>query len=59
MPTYLYTCICGEFAEISHPMNDEPKIICKTCYADMRKKPSISGIKFKGEGFYSNDSKEV
>jgi putative FmdB family regulatory protein len=57
MALYEYKCDCGNSADISHPMDDSPKVICPKCLKNMRKGFGTPWIKFGGTGFYSTDKK--
>lgn len=57
MPTYEYVCRECETQKtdtrsISAP---EPDFFCETCGNRMNKVLSLTGINFKGSGFYSKD----
>ena len=57
MPTYEYVCRECEITKsdnrsISAP---EPDFFCEACGNRMNKVLSLTGINFKGSGFYSKD----
>lgn len=56
MPIYGYECKkCGEI-ELWH-MHSETKEECPLCKGPIKRVYGTFGVKFKGPGFYSNDSK--
>jgi len=60
MPTYEYECEkCGSRFEVFQKMSEEPLTMCSHCNENSLKRVFSGGlaINFKGEGFYSNDSK--
>ena len=57
MALYEYVCACGNKSDISHPINESPKIICPKCTKLMRKGFGTPWLSFKGTGFYSTDRK--
>jgi len=57
MPTYTYKCAkCSKQEEVIHGINDEYSDSC-TCGGNMLKVFTPAGIRFKGSGFYSTDSR--
>lgn len=51
MPTYIYSCDCGLTREVLHSMTSEVHIVCPDCMAEMTRRPSVGGVKFKGDGW--------
>jgi putative FmdB family regulatory protein len=61
-PIYEYYCkSCENTTEIIHKMDSKPNVRCDNCraYPDMVKVISSAGLRFKGDGFYINDSKRA
>ena len=57
MPTYDYYCRdCDDIQELalSYEESLNPQK-CRKCHKPMRKEYQLSGISFKGPGFYKND----
>jgi len=58
MPTYEYSCKnCGETFEVFQSFSEKPLKKHKTCGGDLKKVFHVSGIVFKGSGFYATDVK--
>ena len=56
MPIYEYKCRdCGAHIEKRQSVSEEPLKLCENCGGTLEKQWSLSGIKFKGEGWYIND----
>jgi len=60
MPSYSYRCpICGEEFEKSLAINaDHEHVCCPNGHASVQRIYTAPRIKFKGSGFYVNDSKK-
>jgi putative FmdB family regulatory protein len=57
MPTYTYKCTkCSKTEDVVHGFNESYSSSCE-CGGETSKVFYPTGIKFKGKGFYSNDSK--
>jgi putative FmdB family regulatory protein len=55
MPVYEYHCkACDTRSEISHPINDTPKILCEKCYLPKTKVFGVGATIFKGTGWGSD-----
>jgi putative FmdB family regulatory protein len=53
MPIYEYKCRdCGAHIEKRQGVSEEPLKICEKCGGALEKQWSLSGIQFKGEGWY-------
>ncbi len=64
MPIYEYKCLdCAAHVEKMQKTSDEPLKTCEVCGGKLEKQLSLSGIQFKGAGWYvtdySNKSKET
>lgn len=56
MPIYEYKCRdCGTEIEKRQSVSEEALTVCENCGGKLEKQWSLSGIKFKGEGWYIND----
>lgn len=56
MPIYEYRCLdCGTHIEKRQGVNEDPLKICENCGGKLEKQWSLSGIQFKGEGWYVTD----
>ncbi|MEP7039771.1 MAG: FmdB family zinc ribbon protein [Acidobacteriota bacterium] len=56
MPIYEYKCLdCGSHIEKMQKASDEPLRVCEKCGGKLEKQWSLSGIQFKGEGWYVTD----
>ncbi|CAN5349259.1 hypothetical protein BH10ACI1_BH10ACI1_02580 [soil metagenome] len=56
MPIYEYKCAdCGKHIEKMQKVSDAPPMICENCGGKLEKQWSLSGIQFKGEGWYVTD----
>lgn len=56
MPIYEYKCLdCGSHVEKMQKASAEPLKICENCGGNLEKQWSLSGIQFKGEGWYVTD----
>ena len=58
MALYDYKCnSCEDVFEVSHSMNEDPKVLCPSCNSDLviRLISGSGGIAFKGSGFYVTD----
>jgi putative FmdB family regulatory protein len=52
MAVYDYKCRkCETNIEVTHPINDSPKILCSSCGTKMVKAFSAPGLEFKGSGW--------
>jgi putative FmdB family regulatory protein len=58
MALYDYQCQCGHSTEISHPISEEPEILCPKCVSVMRKGFGTPWVTFGGKGFYSTDKND-
>jgi putative FmdB family regulatory protein len=60
MPIYRYVCSnCGHEEKVIVLRKEDEEVKCPECGADMEKGlPKSVGVKFKGSGFYSTDSKQ-
>jgi len=60
MPIYKYRCeSCGNVVEVFQKINDDPLETCETCGGELKKMIGNIGVVFKGNGFYSTDSKKT
>ncbi len=58
MPTYEYACKnCGENFDVHQSFSDKPLKKHDACGGELKKVFHVSGIVFKGGGFYATDSK--
>jgi len=57
MPVYLYECkTCQQQVSVARAIKDpEVKPTCIDCALPMPRQYGVSGVAFKGSGFYSND----
>ncbi len=56
MPIYEYKCLdCGSHIEKMRKSSDEPLKVCEKCGGNLEKQWSLSGIQFKGAGWYVTD----
>ena len=55
MPTYVYECACGQIYDVVHSIHEDPDVECDNCQGGMYRKPSLSAVAFKGNGFYYTD----
>ena len=56
MPIYTYKCRdCEDLKDIHHGFDEEFSDSCK-CGGSFRRVLQLSGVTFKGDGFYRNDS---
>ena len=56
MPIYEYKCLeCGAHVEKMQKLADAALTVCKVCGGKLEKQWSLSGIQFKGAGWYVND----
>jgi putative FmdB family regulatory protein len=56
MPIYEYRCLdCGTHIEKRQSVKEDPLKICENCGGKLEKQWSLSGIQFKGEGWYVTD----
>lgn len=56
MPIYEYKCEkCGARVEKMQKMADAPLTVCEVCGGRLEKQWSLSGIQFKGAGWYVSD----
>lgn len=56
MPIYEYKCKeCDSHFEKRQAISDAPLLECEKCGGKLEKQWSLSGFKFKGEGWYVND----
>lgn len=51
MPEYFYTCACGYSEKIIHSMLENPTVLCVYCGEDMKRKPQLGAVTFKGDGW--------
>jgi putative FmdB family regulatory protein len=56
MPLYDYVCEKGHTQEITHAMDELPRLYCH-CGKPLAKAVSFQAVKFNGPGFYSTDYK--
>jgi len=58
MPVYAYECSsCGVYFERRQGFDDKPIKVCPECEGSVRRLIQLSGVIFKGSGFYSTDHK--
>ena len=58
MPRYDYRCTaCDTVFEIEHGMREHPEVSCPSCGAPATRVFDVSGIVFKGSGFYNTDQR--
>lgn len=58
MPRYDYRCTaCDTVFEIEHGMREHPDVTCPSCGAPATRVFDVSGIVFKGSGFYNTDQR--
>jgi putative FmdB family regulatory protein len=56
MPIYEYKCSeCGAHVEKMQKISDAPLTVCEVCGGKLEKQWSLSGIQFKGAGWYVTD----
>jgi len=56
MPIYEYKCLdCEAHVEKMQKVSDEPLKTCEVCGGNLEKQWSLSGIQFKGAGWYVTD----
>ena len=56
MPIYEYKCSeCGNHLEKMQKISDAPLTVCEVCGGKLEKQWSLSGIQFKGAGWYVTD----
>ncbi len=56
MPIYEYKCSdCGAHVEKMQKVAEEPLKTCEVCGGNLEKQWSLSGIQFKGAGWYVTD----
>ncbi len=56
MPIYEYKCAeCEARVERMQKISDEPLTVCEVCGGKLEKQWSLSGIQFKGAGWYVTD----
>ncbi|MDT7690522.1 MAG: hypothetical protein QOJ70_474 [Acidobacteriota bacterium] len=56
MPIYEYSCKkCGAHMEVMRKISDKPLARHAKCGGKLEKEWSVSGIQFKGAGWYVND----
>ena len=56
MPIYEYKCSdCGAHVERMQKVSEEPLKTCEVCGGNLEKQWSLSGIQFKGAGWYVTD----
>jgi len=59
LPLYKYKCKnCGYEFTVLHSMSETPKVKCELCGSETEKMIGNVGISFKGEGFYTTDSRK-
>ncbi|MEP7286327.1 MAG: FmdB family zinc ribbon protein [Chloroflexota bacterium] len=59
MPVYEYQCKdCGVRFERNQSMHDAPLTQCPECEGDVHRVIGVTGVIFKGSGFYINDSRK-
>jgi len=57
MPNYTYECTtCGKFDARHAPGDTLTR--CPTCHAPVRKVILMPGVIYRGDGYYSKDSRE-
>ncbi len=58
MARYDYKCSsCENVFEVEHPMSETPEIRCPKCGEPATRVFGMSGIVFKGSGFYNTDQR--
>lgn len=58
MPTYVYKCSSCDIVEVQQSVHEPSLIRCPRCGSEDFGKKFISvGVQFKGNGFYSTDSR--
>src|ERR1044072_1872646 len=56
MPIYEYKCQqCGAQVEKRQSVSDAPLTTCEKCHGKLEKQWSLSGVQFKGAGWYVTD----
>ncbi len=56
MPIYEYKCTdCDSHIEKMQKSSDDPLKVCESCGGNLEKQWSLSGIQFKGDGWYVTD----
>jgi putative FmdB family regulatory protein len=60
MPTYEYECSsCGKRHDVFQSMSDLPLTTCPSCGQRVKRRiHGGTGVIFKGQGFYKNDSRK-
>jgi len=54
MPVYIYSCkVCEEDKELVKGMKDPDPHSCPDCGGRIKRVFNVSGIHFKGKGFYT------
>lgn len=60
MPFYRYECEdCHKTTEVFQKMSEEPLEVCPLCGGRLKKMVNTVGVVFKGNGYYSTDSKKT
>tara|TARA_R110000824_G_scaffold21496_4_gene80051 strand:+ start:4429 stop:4611 length:183 start_codon:yes stop_codon:yes gene_type:complete len=57
MPTYDYSCTCGEVFEVEHRITEDPEIVCDNCgdtAERMISDTASTGFVLKGKGWFNN-----
>lgn len=57
MPIYAYRCGAGHQFEVKQSILEAPLVDCLTCGQPVRRVVFPVGIVFKGQGFYTTDSR--
>ena len=59
MPTYVFTCSCGETQEVWARIKDRnKKVVCKKCGKAMTRETAAPPFHLKGSGWYVTDYKD-
>lgn len=56
MATYVYRCDSGHEYEKTHSITAKADEVCDVCGASVRRVVQQVRVKFRGDGFYTNDS---
>lgn len=58
MARYDYRCtVCDKVFEVEHGMLEHPDVKCPDCGSEAMRVFDVSGIVFKGSGFYNTDQR--
>lgn len=55
MPVYLYRCSCGHTEEQLHSVKEDPQFVCPHCGEDLKRRPSLAGVSFAGDGWAAKE----